>query len=92
LPMMVDGDTRWDSSIAGPGKVFSYKYTLLNLSANQIDGAQFAKNVHPTLTNLICNNPATQIFPDNDVLLNFNYYGKGNNLIARVKVTPTDCQ
>ncbi|MEL6578933.1 MAG: hypothetical protein AAFQ14_04220 [Cyanobacteria bacterium J06621_12] len=92
LPMMIDLDTRWDSSFAGPGKVMSYKYTLVNHSANNIDGRQFAQNIHPTLTNLICNNPTTQIFPDNGVLLNFNYYDKSSNLIARVKVTPNDCQ
>ncbi|MEL6581846.1 MAG: hypothetical protein AAFQ14_19035 [Cyanobacteria bacterium J06621_12] len=92
LPMMVDADTRWDSSSAGPGKVLSYKYTLVNHSANHLDGTQFAKNIHPTLTDLICNNPATQIFPDNGVLLNFNYYDKSSNLIARVKVTPNDCR
>lgn len=92
LPMMVDQYTRWDSSFAGPGKTLSYKYTLVNHSANQIDGTQFAKNIHPTLTNLICNNPATQIFPDNGVLLHFNYYDQSSNLIARVKVTPNDCR
>ena len=92
LPMMVDPDTRWDSSFAGPGMAMSYKYTLVNHSANNINGAQFAKNVHPTLTDLICNNPVTQVFPDNGVLLNFNYYDKSSNLIARVKVTPDDCQ
>jgi hypothetical protein len=28
LPMMVDADTQWDSSSAGPGKTLSYNYTL----------------------------------------------------------------
>ena len=92
LPMMVDGDTRWDSSVAEPGKILSYRYTLVNYSANQIDGGQFAQNIYPTLTEVICNNPATKIFPDNGVLLNFNYYDHNSNLIARVKVTPSDCQ
>ena len=92
LPMMVDRDTRWDSSVAGPGKVLSYKYTLMNYSANQIDGTQFARSIRPTLTNAICTNPATQIFPDNGVLLNFNYYDRGSNLIARVEVAPNDCR
>jgi len=91
LPMMVDGDTRWDSSSAGPGKTLSYKYTLVNHSANQIDGAQFARNIHPTLTDMVCTNPATQIFPDNGVMLNFSYYDKTSNLIARVEVAPNDC-
>lgn len=92
LPMMIDQNTRWDSSFAGPGKMLSYKYTLVNYSANQIDGVQFANNIRPPLTETICNNPATQIFPDNGVLLNFNYYDYASNLIARVKVAPDDCK
>ena len=91
LPMMIDRDTQWDSSLAGPGKMLSYNYTLVNHSAAQIDGTQFAKNVRKPLTKTICTNPATQIFPQNGVLLNFNYYDNTRNLIARVKVTPDDC-
>lgn len=92
LPMMIDQDTRWDSSFAGPGKMLSYKYTLVNYSASQIDGVQFANNIRNPLTETICSNPATQIFPDNGVLLNFNYYDNSRNLIARVKVAPGDCK
>lgn len=92
LPMMVDEDTRWDSSFAGPGKTLSYKYTLVNYSANQIDGRQFAKNIRTPLTDSICKNPATQVFPENGVLLNFNYYDNTRNLIATVKITPNDCK
>ncbi len=92
LPMMVDEDTRWDSSFAGPGKMLSYKYTLVNYSANQIDSTQFAQNIRTPLTNTICTNPATQIFPENGVLLNFNYYDNALNFIATVKIAPHDCK
>lgn len=91
LPMMVDPDTRWDSSFAGPGKTLGYKFTFVNYSAHQIDGTRLAKSIRPTLTNLVCNDPATKIFPDNGVNLNFNYYDNNNNLISRVEVTPHDC-
>lgn len=91
LPMMIDQDTQWDSSFAGPGKMLSYNYTLVNYSATQIDGMQFIKNIRTPLTNTICTNPATQIFPQEGVLLNFNYYDNTRNLIARVKVAPSDC-
>lgn len=92
LPMMIDQDTQWDSSFAGPGKMLSYNYTLVNYSATEIDGPQFIKNIRPPLTNMICTNPATQIFPQEGVLLNFNYYDNTRNLIARVKVAPNDCE
>lgn len=91
LPMMIDQDTQWDSSFAGPGKMLSYNYTLINYSATQIDGTEFAKNVRAPLADTICTNPATQIFPQEGVLLNFNYYDNTRNLIARVMVEPSDC-
>ncbi|MGD1919083.1 MAG: hypothetical protein ACFCAD_09410 [Pleurocapsa sp.] len=91
LPIMVDRDTRWDASFAGPGKSLSYNYTLVNYSAANIDGSLFAHNAHVLLTERVCNEPTTVIFPQEGVLLNFNYYDNTRNLIARVKVTPSDC-
>ena len=91
LPMMVDDDTRWDASFAGPGKSLSYNYTLMNYSAANIDGYVFAKNAHAMLTESVCNDPSTVIFPQEGVLLGFNYYDNARNLIARVKVQPSDC-
>jgi len=92
LPMMVNEDTRWDSSFAGPGKMLSYKYTLVNYSANQIDTVQFTQNIRTYLTDTICTNPATKIFPENGVSLNFNYYDNALNFITMVKLTPNDCE
>jgi len=91
LPIMVDNDTRWDSSSAGPGKSLNYYYTLVNHSANNIDGYVFAKNAHQLLIERVCNEPSVVMFPQGGVLLNFNYYDNTRNLIARVKVEPSDC-
>lgn len=92
LPRMVDEDTRWDTSFVGPGKMLNYKYTLLKYSVDQIDREQFAQYIRTPLTNSICTNPATQIFPDNGVLLGFNYYDNAQNHIATIKITPKDCK
>jgi hypothetical protein len=40
----------------------------------------------------VCTTSATQIFPDNGVSLNFNYYDNTHNLIAKIQVAPRDCQ
>ena len=91
LPLMLDQDTRWDSSSAGPGKMLNYNYTLVNYSAAQINKTQFANNIHQSLTQMICYEPATQIFPQGGVMLNFNYYDNLNKLITTVKLAPSDC-
>ena len=91
LPMMVDNNTRWDSSYAGPGKTLSYNYTLVNYSAANIDGSLFAKNARTFLIDKVCNEPTIAVFPHEGVLLNFNYYDNARSLIARVEVEPSDC-
>jgi hypothetical protein len=37
LPRMLDGDTRWDTIVAGPGEKLTYSYTLVNLALADID-------------------------------------------------------
>jgi hypothetical protein len=92
LPMMLEEGVRWDSSYAGPGKILNYNYTIVDYHASQMDGMVFANRIRHDLTNTICTTPETQIFPDNGVLLNFNYYGRGRSLITRVKISPDDCR
>ena len=92
LPMMVEEGVQLDSSYAGPGKTLNYNYTMLDYSASQIDGKMFANTIRHDLTNTICTTPETQIFPNNGVLLNFNYYDRDRSLITRVEVAPTDCK
>ena len=91
LPMMVDRETQWDSAFAGPGKLFSYNYTLVNYSASQIDGSQFSQDMYPMLVNVICTNPATKFFPENGVMLNYNYYDNARIFITTVEIAPSDC-
>lgn len=90
--MMIDENTQWDSSSAGAGKTLSYNYTLVNYSAANIDSSVFASNIRSTITNTICTTPATQIFPDNGVSLNFNYYDQTHKLITKIEVAPSDCR
>ncbi|MEM7594877.1 MAG: hypothetical protein AAF383_25840 [Cyanobacteria bacterium P01_A01_bin.83] len=92
LPKMINQNTRWDSSVAGPGKMLSHKFTLVNYSANQIDGVELAKDMRDPIIKTICNNPAAQVFSENGVFWNINYYDNASNLIARVQVAPKDCK
>ncbi|MFM2310871.1 MAG: hypothetical protein RLZZ04_147 [Cyanobacteriota bacterium] len=92
LPLMVDENVRWDSSSAGPGKTLSYNYTLINTSAKDVYRSMFVSNIRKTITHDICEVPVSQIFSDNDVTLNFNYYDRSHNLITKVEVDPKDCR
>lgn len=92
LPMMVEEGVQWDSSYVGPGKTLNYNYTMLDYSASQIDATVFANTIRHDLTSTICTTPETKLFPDNNVLLNFNYYDRDRSLITRVEVAPNDCK
>ncbi len=92
LPMVVEEGVQWDSSYVGPGKTLNYNYTMLDYSASEIDGKMLANTIRPDLKTTICTTTETQLFPNNGVLLNFNYYGRDRNLITRVEVAPDDCK
>lgn len=92
LPMNVDPTVRWDSTHAGPGKLMNYNYTLLQLSAAQIDGNVLNQQFRPFVNNLLCNNSGSQFFRDNDVALNVNIYDNQRSLVSRIKVSPSECR
>ena len=91
LPVNIDPTVRWDSTKAGPGKLMNYNYTLLQLSAAQIDGNVLNQQFTPFVNNLLCNNPSSQFFRDNDVTLNVNIYDNQRSLVSRVKVSTSEC-
>ena len=91
LPTMIDEDIQWDSSVAGPGKILSYNYTVFNYDSTKIDTEQFSDNIHGFLVDTVCTAPVTKILPENGVLLNFNYYDSEHELITKVQVPPSDC-
>jgi hypothetical protein len=92
LPLMIDENTRWDSSSAEPGKTLSYNYTLVNTSAKDVYSSLFVSNIRKSVTNDICMTPATQMFAEYGILLNFNYYDRSHNLITKVEVDPRNCR
>ena len=92
LPMSIDPTVRWDSTSAGPGKLMNYNYTLVGYSATEIDENQFANQFRPVVNNLLCNEPSSQVFRDNDVALNINVYDNSQSLVSRVKMSPSECE
>lgn len=92
LPMMIDENTRWDSTSVEPGKILRYDLTLINNSAKDFYSSMFISNIRKSVTNDICKTPATQIFSDKGATLSFNYYDRSHNLITKVEVDPKDCR
>ena len=47
LPMMVDKETRLDTTMPGPDKTIIYRYTLINMSAADVSKARLVSAVRP---------------------------------------------
>jgi hypothetical protein len=92
LPMQIDQDTQWDSTFVGPGKMLNYNYTLLNYSVAQLDQDQFAREFRPVVNDMLCNEPSSQIFRENDIAFGVNVYDKAHSLVSRITVSPDECQ
>jgi hypothetical protein len=53
-PMMVDRDTRMDSSVPGPGKKLTYLYTLVSLNSADVSEQQLQDAIGANVRNGVC--------------------------------------
>ncbi len=89
LPMMVDKDTRLESTIGKKG-VLEYHYNLLNTKSNDINLSQL-NSFTKSLKNKVCSNPDTKSFLGRSISLSYVYYGNDDTFITKIIVTPEDC-
>lgn len=91
LPMMIDQETEWMSSMGLDG-VFVYSYRLVNRSAKDIDPSQLVAALKPQVTNAACSTPETRdTFLKRGVILRYTYSDKDRIHIAGIEVSPGDC-
>lgn len=92
LPMVIDADTRLDSTIAGPGGQFTYIYTLTRYSSSEVDPVIFSQNVAPTIRNSACSAPDLQIFFQKELTVIFSYWGNDGKYVTKIELTPAVCR
>ncbi|MGH8562748.1 MAG: hypothetical protein ACREXW_01155 [Gammaproteobacteria bacterium] len=91
LPMMVDKDTRLDSTIPGPGKNFTYVYTLPAYRSAELDPATTMAAVTPYVKGNTCGLTDMKGFFKNGISVIYLYRGNDGREIGRVTVSPADC-
>lgn len=91
LPMMIDSETRLDSTI-GLNGTFTYNYTLINHSYEEIDSELFRENMESKLLANYCTSDEMKQFLENDVAISFSYFGKAGGQIAKFAYMPSDCE
>lgn len=90
-PRQIDENTRWDTTMAGPGRKLTYHYTFLGGKSNQIDKAIFREYMTGRLKGSVCSSPDTDVFFQNDVTVLFRYEAADQVFIATLEFTPSSC-
>lgn len=90
LPQMVDKQTRFDATKAGPGMKFSYFYTILHVSAKQSDLAGFQQAMRAKLLAAYRDKPKMKNFRDHNVELVYQYRDEAGAMICEIAIAPKD--
>jgi len=90
LPKQIDKETRLDLTIAGPGIRFTYLYTLVNVSSNDINAGKFTAVMKPRILNSYKTAPDLAAFRRMQVELEYQYRDKNSNVVARIVISPKD--
>jgi hypothetical protein len=91
LPMQVDQYTRLDSTAPGPGRRFTYMYTLSGFPEG-VTPSDAAAALRPSLVNAYKTIPQMAIFRDNGVEMHYIYRDTSGKYVAEIVVSPKDLQ
>ncbi|MDD4971302.1 MAG: hypothetical protein PHT07_17875 [Paludibacter sp.] len=87
-PMFVDKDTRLDNTVALPGLVLQYNYTLVNYVKDSLDIESLKKALEPGILNSIKTNPELKSHRDHKVTMNYSYHDKDKVFLFLISITP----
>jgi hypothetical protein len=88
--MMIDKSTRIDTTTPGPSKILTYRYTLIDVTAADIDKEKFKKKLMPTLIENYKTNPSTQSMRKAGIIIKLKYFDKKGVFITDMAVDPKD--
>ena len=90
---MVDSETRFESVLVKPGKVYQYNYTLINIEKRNFDVADFSIKQKKTILNGIksmSTKSGFKFFVENGVTLSFIYDDKNGDNILNISIPPSE--
>ncbi len=91
-PRNVDAETRLDKTEAGPGKTFTYQYTLINRTKSELDIEKLNAALRHGIVKGYKTDPAMKVFRDNGVTMHYRYNDKEGVALTEVVVAPNDAQ
>lgn len=90
LPIMVDSETRLDSTL-GLNKSFRYNYTLVNHSSATLSAQRLNDALGQKLVNHVCTSSEMASFVKSGITVSYAYFGNDGKQIAILKISPSQC-
>lgn len=91
LPMMVDKETRLESTVPGPGKKWTYLYTITSATSSDISQIELQDALAVVIRNGVCTSEDMAVFVKNGVQIIYRYRGSDGGIIGDIVVNPQDC-
>ena len=91
LPMMVDDVTRWESTKPGPGRKWTYVYTLVTASSADVTEQQIQEALGDKVRNSVCSTAEMKVFVKNKVQVVYHYNGNDGVDIGELVVDTRNC-
>ena len=89
-PQMLDDETRLDSAVAERG-TFIYLYTLVTVTADQVDAERFVEAMGPQIRSFVCTSSSMETFRELKVPVEYSYRGNGGEPAFTIWVDWEDC-
>lgn len=90
-PVMVDKETRWDSSSVGPGARMNYFYSFPNYAAADLDKDVILNDVSAMVSKDVCTHAEMQPTLKMGAIYSYVYKGNDDVEIARFEVDAQRC-
>lgn len=90
-PVMVDQDTRWDRSVAGPGARLTYLYSFPKYSSRDIQREWLLTNVQSEVKKGVCGSKEMKPSLQYGGTYVYAYSGNDGIEIARFEINRNDC-
>jgi hypothetical protein len=89
--VMLDADTRWDKSVAGPGARLTYFYSFPKYSSRDIEGGWLLTNLQPQVRKGVCGSNEMKPSLQYGGTYVYSYSGNDGVEIARFELNRRDC-
>ena len=91
LPMTIDKDTEAFATTIINGDTLQYHYRLVNLRKEEVDSSYLISEATKNHTNYVCSSPDMKFLIDNNISVNYAYYGKNQKHITTIFIDTKQC-